>query len=318
MSVINYFNDQYSKYRIEAVNIIKKELQKQKREHHNFIYASNTIIYYFNNKVNEFIPTGNEQMTELYKVYKKRGEIYDDENLKLILDNEVFTKYKELNPVFSYKHFIDVLAKRESYYKTSNNFNNHKQVYEMMYQHNRFDGYENMEKFDIIKPGQNDEPIYRELRNILYEDNHPKKSSEFRNVYAKNFVIQKEYYDIIKSKNFYKYLIENDILDEKKNTYDKFYAFFNKEFNKQPQLYFECYNYSVAYLFYSFQKLIFQYLNLKWLFKKGLVLSKSGSKISSNSIRQSYKFIKERDFQSEHIQNSKDAIQYLIDASKKK
>jgi len=291
MSLINYFNDQYSKYRIEAVDIIKKELKEQKRRHHNFNYASNKIISYFNNKVDKLIPPGNKQMTALLTVYTRRGEIYDDENLNLILDNEVYLKYNELNPDFSYKHFIDVLAKRESYFKTKNNFNNHKRVYEMMCQHNRFDGYENMEKFDIIRADQAVEslPIYRELRTLVYGDSLPAIKNDKTKFYSKenHFKIKEYYAEALKSKEVFDYLIQRDFLDADKNEYENFKNFINGNFSDKPKLYFKCYNKNIFLLINSLRNNFFDQLTYSWLLNKKLIIDKKGKPIKQASVSSS-------------------------------
>lgn len=151
MSYIPCFNHKYREYSQEVKDFTKQRLKAHKKKNHNFTYAYNKINEYFKDEISRFYPIEDDVFKKLFDVYQKRSEIYDAESLNLIIDKELLEEFERLKKEskidHNYEDYLDILAKKQAYFRTNNKFKNKSLDFENLYYSNQLEEFENIDIF---------------------------------------------------------------------------------------------------------------------------------------------------------------------------
>ena len=234
MSYIPHFNKKYREYSREVKVITEQKLKAHKKKNHNFNYAYNKINEYFKNEISKCYPFNDEAFNKLFNVYQKRGEIYDAESLNLIIERELQEEFnllkEELNFDYTYEEYLDILAKRQAYFRTNKSLD-----LGNLYDNNQ------PEEFQHIDIFQGEYPKAIELKNLknnfsgmpineVYD--YFKKHLLDKNRIEEEDLLRFIKYAFINEQNLEKKIIMKNY-DNVKDIKDIFYKFYEKDQTKK-------------------------------------------------------------------------------------
>lgn len=184
MDYLNIYNSNYNKaYRI-GESFSKHKLIQFNKETLSFGKASNTTRELIENFEKKFSINKEHQLSELKYVYQNSLRNYSKNEIELALKNEVRKGFLKLsldiqNTNYNLESFIKELAIHNAINELLRLFNNHSDLFKMMYDNDYFDLFEITDYNPI---DFRDSKIYTDLLNRFYP---LKKSSE---IYSESFL----------------------------------------------------------------------------------------------------------------------------------
>jgi hypothetical protein len=269
------FLTKYKDYYQSATKHIFDILKLNRSLKNSFSLALDTIDNDFLEIKNKTFPIDSEVYTELLNLFYNRLKFKLESSQYEILDEVLLQKYKSLikkSRKENYLNFIDNLAKHEAYFNVKNNFKNYVNIYELMYEIGKFEGFDSFPIFEIKEYHRHYEgtEIFKELHKIFYRneikdevsivkvDTNNLKSSKIdsKKGFAENskntFLI--ENFNpclrlLIEDRKFYNHLVTYDYIDGNKTSYDDFINVFgNNVENNISRIYFNCKTKIIAHL----------------------------------------------------------------------
>lgn len=290
---IAHYHSCFDNERQKAIDYIKKTLVMDKKNHYPFLRSHNELINEFveiqKNTIPQQIP-----YVELYTIFKNRCSYFDVDHQYQILTKEIEPEFLKINKDITFEEFISDLAKYEAYHEVINLFCNNSQIYRMMYEINKFEGWTNMVKFDIINYHHQPEgtKIYKELRETLNPlEKVDKAISESKDLTSHNnyFGLKKEYSESFLSEANYASLTDV-FIDEQKTTHQDFVEVFTKNpETNNSKIYFFCDTQLCSLLLHKLQKNIFTGLNQNKIGNSNKFYSNNNNSLKQANISNSKK-----------------------------
>lgn len=299
----------YNSEKAKALAHIKAKLVLDKKKHHTFSKSSNELIREFIEIKKSTIPAQHKYFN-LYSIFNNRCGHYDIDYQYLILEEEIEPIFCKMKNDVSFHEFISELAKHEAYGDLLNLFRKNSQIYEMMYEVDKFDALEHMKTFEIINYNKVLEgtEIYNELTSLLNLDKKTENPEESKcrdedteikrkpitkvkkfNLKNNPYGLKKEYKDYFLSYKNYDNLTE-DYIDDRKTSHDDFVKVFTTPHKKHTsKIYFLCETTLCSLLLHRLQKTIFTHLYQTEIAKSEKFYSNNDSSLSQSNISHSKK-----------------------------
>lgn len=243
---IELYHKNFNVERINAVETILTKLKEAKKSNYKFNYISNKIIREGSNyRDNLFI--NNEPYSILLNKFNNRCSVFEVEHQYKVIPNTLKPEFEKIKTKVKDKEltFVDCisnLAKHEAHFSVYNLFRNNNIIYDFMYRLDKFEGYNNMTKFDVVQYNRTTEgtPIYKELRPQIYPEKKDKDFKTNNETLDNYFQLKKEYYESFLSEDFYNYLTDY-FIDDRKTTHRDFKNVFTKHPDMHSsKIYFFC------------------------------------------------------------------------------
>lgn len=227
----------------EAAETIFKILIKNKTKKFKWSKAFNEIHRIFTDRRNENI-INKPKYSNLKKAYEKGLSDFDFENKLLAIPNHLYEEFKKTKGLdITFEKYIIELATENGEYIIDTMFSNGKNIYQMMYDLNKFEGYENFQKFDAnhIKPYNELEELFNEVHRLRYPSLYINENKTVTKKKQKPaFIFYEKYRSIISSFDFYQHCMYRYFSDITEG-YEKFYdVFLNKPGEHDSHLVLEC------------------------------------------------------------------------------
>ncbi|WP_417371473.1 hypothetical protein [Gelidibacter japonicus] len=301
---IQLYEKSYETQRECAVSRIKQELINHKSKGFRFNKAINFLIKEFEEEDKSCV-ANEKHFSELNREFAGRGSTYEEEYEFLIIPNVMKPLFDSLSDKkITFSRYIQELAKRQAFTKVINLFRNDFLLYDMMYEHGQFDGYNNLEEFDIIKypTNINQSAIFRELEQLVYPETRieapnklevdPKSNKPDDNNF---FEIRKEYISVFESVNIYEHFTLGYLDFEKNQQEDFIKVFLKNPEDHNAKLAFECDTSQACYLLTRLNETCFKRLTQSAIGKSKKFISNNGHPFSQSTISRSLKIVSDTD-----------------------
>lgn len=288
---ISLFQSTRQKENAKASELIKTMLVDFKDNNFSFNYALNNIVKHFCNLETEHI-TSRSDLTFLLNVFKNERSNFERGMSLLVIPNILKPKFDEMEGLdISFDEYVTHLAKRISFSRARNKFQLNNRLFEAMYKIGKFDGYENLPKFDVRM--FKSEPNYFELEEEIFDLVYPKKYIDDKNVAKKPkikpFEFRREFIETMKSKQVYMKL-EGDYFNDLKTNYEVYLdVFFDNPDHQSSNIHLDCETQLFARLLSEMKKHIFKSVNYKEIERNELFTTRGGITLEANNISNSAK-----------------------------
>lgn len=270
----------YEKFK-KQVKLISTDLKIRFLEHK----CLNKPFYDLFNKIQkEFLSeiknARNDTSTvELFDIYDNRSDYYNAENLDLIIDNELQVTYRGSSQAkkkfLSYEDFINHFAKVKAKDFCIREINMNDILVKMMFDIEKFDGYNHLIIFDLLKFEKNRDVLYKledEVRKIAY----PK-------IKVYNFKLKDKYKELFCDRDFYTF-ITNHFINNELNQ-DNFIKFFVHSEHIKQIIQFNCNTQRACFFLKILKENFYDNLTYSLIEDTGIVYTKKGLPLNDNQIR---------------------------------
>lgn len=276
----NYSDLFYDKFN-KQVKLISTDLKNRFLEHK----CSNKPFYELFNKIQkEFLSEiksarYDTSAVELFNIYDDRSDYYDAENLNLIIDNELQNTYRgsiqAKKQFLSYEDFINHFAKIKAKDFCIREINMNDILIKMMFDIERFDGYNHLIVFDLLK--------FKENRHVLYKLEDEIRKIAYPKVKVYNFRLKDKYKELFCDSEFYTF-ITNHFINKELNQ-DNFIKFFVHSEHVKQIIQFNCNTQRACFFLKILKENFYNNLTYSLIEDTSIVYTKKGFPLNDNQIR---------------------------------
>lgn len=170
MDYYKIYKEEYDKNYVFEQNFIKDELLRYKEKSKAFTFAHNSILQRIQEKISSNEISKSTALNDMFHIFKVSRSNYSEDFIKLALENETLDYFttsssKDSPTDYSFVHFTTDLAQLMSSNDISRLFNNHSQLFSMMYELDDF------RKFEVVSyenVALEDTPLFKKLHKALY------------------------------------------------------------------------------------------------------------------------------------------------------
>jgi hypothetical protein len=283
---IQLYHIEFDKEKLTFTETILNKLKEAKSQHRNFNDISNKIINE-GFEYREKLIVKREPYLKLFKTFTDRASLYEENFQFLVIQNDLKPEFEKINTNKNliFEEFITSLATYQASSIIYNLFRNNNIIYKFMYRLNKFNGYDNMANFEIVRYDRVIEGtvIYIEMRKQLYPNEFVDNNTNVKNY----FQLNEKYHKSFLSLDFYSHLTDEYIASEKTSFED-----FNNVFWKHPSdhnslVVFFCSTRLLSQLINSLKSNFFKNLKFKTIEESDKFRTSILNKLTADNISQS-------------------------------
>ncbi|PKG41664.1 hypothetical protein [Psychroflexus sp. MES1-P1E] len=265
----------------KQVKLISTDLKNRFLEHK---YLDKPFYELFNKIQKEFLSEikssrNDTSAVELFNIYDNRSNYYDAENLNLIIDNELQSTYRgsshAKNKFLSYEDFINHFAKVKAKDFCIREINMNDILIKMMFGIKKFDGYNHLIVFDLLK--------FKENRDVLYKLEDEVRKIAYPKVKVYDFRLKDKYKELFCDGDFYTF-ITNHFINNELNQ-DNFIKFFVHSKHVKQIIQFNCNTQRACFFLKILKENFYDNLTNSLIEDTSILYTKKGFPLNDNQIR---------------------------------